>query len=61
MVNGVNWDYFPIGQNYAYSLGTLPDAVVRTAFVFHALSEPTRSRLTPGTAPPPSAAPTRAP
>ncbi len=28
MVLGVNWDYVPIGQNYAYSLWTQPDDVI---------------------------------
>lgn len=31
MVVGVNWDYVPIGQNYAYSLWTQPDAIIRAA------------------------------
>ena len=30
-VQGVNWDYVPIGQNYAYSLWTQPDATIRAA------------------------------
>ncbi|MFN0099032.1 MAG: glycoside hydrolase family 2 TIM barrel-domain containing protein [Gemmatimonadaceae bacterium] len=30
-VKGVNWDYFPIGQNYAYSLWTQPDDIIRDA------------------------------
>lgn len=31
MVNGMNWDYFPIGTNYAYSLWTQPDDVIKAA------------------------------
>jgi len=31
MVNGVNWDYVPIGENYAYSLWAQPDAFIREA------------------------------
>ncbi len=31
MVNGMNWDYFPIGTNYAYSLWLQPDDFIRTA------------------------------
>lgn len=31
MVNGMNWDYFPIGTNYAYSLWNQPDDIVRAA------------------------------
>ncbi|MEO0626971.1 MAG: glycosidase, partial [Bacteroidota bacterium] len=31
MVNGMNWDYFPIGTNYSYSLWTKPDDIVRAA------------------------------
>ncbi len=31
MVVGVNWDYVPIGQNYAYSLWTQPDDIIRAA------------------------------
>jgi hypothetical protein len=30
-VQGVNWDYVPIGQNYAYSLWTQPEAIIRAA------------------------------
>ena len=30
-VKGVNWDYFPIGTNYSYSLWTQPDDVVVAA------------------------------
>ncbi|MBE0424647.1 MAG: hypothetical protein IBX66_12030, partial [Lutibacter sp.] len=28
IVNGMNWDYFPIGTNYSYSLWTQPDDVI---------------------------------
>jgi Beta-galactosidase/beta-glucuronidase len=31
MVNGMNWDYFPIGTNYSYSLWSQPDAFVKKA------------------------------
>jgi len=31
MVNGMNWDYFPIGTNYSYSLWNQPDAFVKKA------------------------------
>ena len=31
LIQGMNWDYFPIGQNYAYSLWTQPDAVIKAA------------------------------
>lgn len=31
MVNGMNWDYFPIGTNYSYSLWTQPDNVIKAA------------------------------
>ena len=31
MVNGMNWDYFPIGTNYSYSLWTRPDDVIKAA------------------------------
>ena len=31
LVRGVNWDYFPIGTNYSYSLWTQPDAFIKTA------------------------------
>ncbi|MCB0518477.1 MAG: glycosidase [Lewinellaceae bacterium] len=31
MVNGMNWDYFPIGTNYSYSLWTQPDDIIRSA------------------------------
>lgn len=30
-VKGMNWDYFPVGQNYAYSLWTQPDATIAAA------------------------------
>lgn len=30
-VKGVNWDYFPIGTNYAFSLWTQPDDVIAEA------------------------------
>ena len=31
MVNGMNWDYFPIGSNYFYSLWEQPDAIIQAA------------------------------
>lgn len=31
MINGVNWDYFPIGTNYSYSLWKQPDDIIRAA------------------------------
>ena len=31
MVNGMNWDYFPIGTNYSYSLWNQTDAFVQQA------------------------------
>jgi hypothetical protein len=31
MVLGMNWDYFPVGENYAYSLWTQPDDVIEAA------------------------------
>lgn len=31
MVKGMNWDYFPIGTNYSYSLWAQPDAFIKKA------------------------------
>ena len=31
MINGMNWDYFPIGTNYSYSLWQQPDAIIKEA------------------------------
>lgn len=31
MINGMNWDYFPIGTNYSYSLWNQPDDIIRSA------------------------------
>lgn len=31
MINGMNWDYFPIGTNYSYSLWTQSEDVIRAA------------------------------
>ena len=31
MVNGMNWDYFPIGTNYSYSLWNQSDDVIKAA------------------------------
>ena len=30
-INGMNWDYFPIGANYSYSLWKQPDDIIRAA------------------------------
>jgi beta-galactosidase/beta-glucuronidase len=31
MINGMNWDYFPIGTNYTYSLWTQSDDIIKKA------------------------------
>ena len=31
MVNGMNWDYFPIGTNYSFSLWNEPDHIIKNA------------------------------
>ena len=31
MINGMNWDYFPIGQNFSYSLWTKSDDIIKAA------------------------------
>ncbi|MFZ4522568.1 MAG: glycoside hydrolase family 2 TIM barrel-domain containing protein [Bacteroidales bacterium] len=31
MINGMNWDYFPVGTNYTYSLWKQPDEFIKTA------------------------------
>ena len=31
IINGMNWDYFPIGSNYSYSLWDQSDTVIKTA------------------------------
>ncbi|MFT4741662.1 MAG: quinol monooxygenase YgiN [Marivirga sp.] len=31
MINGMNWDYFPIGTNYEYSLWTQPEDIIKSA------------------------------
>ncbi|MEO7994546.1 MAG: glycosidase, partial [bacterium] len=31
LIAGMNWDYVPIGQNYAYSLWTQPDDIIKAA------------------------------
>lgn len=31
IVNGMNWDYYPVGTNYSYSLWTQPDAFIKQA------------------------------
>lgn len=31
VVNGMNWDYFPIGTNFSYSLWTQPETVIKQA------------------------------
>ncbi len=30
-INGMNWDYFPVGTNYSYSLWTQPDDIIKSA------------------------------
>lgn len=31
MINGMNWDYFPIGTNYSYSLWKQPEPIIKAA------------------------------
>lgn len=31
MINGMNWDYFPIGTNYEYTLWNQPDTLIEAA------------------------------
>jgi hypothetical protein len=31
MINGINWDYFPVGTNYSYNLWEQPDAFIKAA------------------------------
>ena len=31
LVRGINWDYFPVGQNYAYNFWAQPDDMIRAA------------------------------
>ena len=31
MVNGMNWDYYPIGTNFNYSLWNQPESVIKDA------------------------------
>jgi hypothetical protein len=31
MINGMNWDYFPIGTNYSYILWDQPDPIIKAA------------------------------
>jgi hypothetical protein len=31
LVKGVNWDYYPVGTNYSYSLWTQPDPIIEAA------------------------------
>ena len=31
LINGMNWDYFPIGTNYSYSLWNQSDDVIKAA------------------------------
>jgi len=31
MINGMNWDYFPIGTNFSYSLWKESDDVIKAA------------------------------
>lgn len=30
-INGINWDYFPIGTNYSYSLWAMPPDIIKAA------------------------------
>ena len=30
-INGMNWDYFPIGTNFSYSLWKQPDDIIKAA------------------------------
>ena len=32
MINGMNWDYFPIGTNYSYSLWKQPEDFIKKCF-----------------------------
>ncbi|MFT5619170.1 MAG: hypothetical protein ACI85I_002412 [Arenicella sp.] len=31
MINGMNWDYFPIGTNFSYSLWNQSDELIKSA------------------------------
>ncbi len=31
MVNGMNWDYFPVGTNFSYSIWKQPDDIIMAA------------------------------
>ncbi|MCA6074654.1 glycoside hydrolase family 2 TIM barrel-domain containing protein [Fulvivirga sedimenti] len=31
MINGMNWDYFPVGTNFSYSLWNQPDDIIKAA------------------------------
>jgi hypothetical protein len=31
MINGMNWDYFPVGTNFSYSLWNQPDEIIKAA------------------------------
>jgi hypothetical protein len=31
MINGVNWDYFPVGTNYSYNLWEQPNVFIKAA------------------------------
>ncbi len=31
IINGMNWDYYPIGKNYSYSLWSQPDDIIKEA------------------------------
>lgn len=31
MINGMNWDYFPVGTNFSYSLWNQPDDLIKSA------------------------------
>jgi hypothetical protein len=31
IINGMNWDYFPVGTNYSYTLWDQPDHIIKAA------------------------------
>jgi hypothetical protein len=33
MINGMNWDYYPIGTNYTYSLWNQSDDVIKQLLI----------------------------
>ena len=34
MINGMNWDFFPIGSNYSYSLWNQPEDLIKSALEY---------------------------